>query len=117
MRRRILTTPEREAWRDTQNRCWLCGKRCEIQVHEITSGPHRQKALSEPCTWIATCLRCHDTFQYMPLPAQLAYKLLNDPANYDRQRVNAVRRRAPDAIDASEVESELKRILSEMAER
>jgi hypothetical protein len=113
MQRRILTTPEREAWRDTQERCWLCRQRREIQVHEITSGPNRKKALAEPCTWMAVCPWCHDELQYLPLPAQLAHKLLNDPENYDRQRVNVIRRRQPDAIDASEVEIQLVRILTE----
>jgi hypothetical protein len=47
----------------------------------------------------------------MPIARQLAYKLIHDPEHYDRQRVNVLRRRQPDAVTEREVAMEVRLLI------
>ena len=97
----------RSIWGMSFDRCWVCGLPEGIgrflQIHEIARGVHRSKAITEPCCWMRVCSACHDTLAGMSIAQQLAMKFLNDPENYDRQWVNVIRGRAPDAVSVEEV--------------
>lgn len=81
-------------------------------VHEIARGSFRGKSIEEPAAWIKTCRHHHDReFNGMPIATQLALKLLSDPENYDREAINRLRRRAPNAVSERDVAVEVSRIV------
>jgi hypothetical protein len=58
----------------------------------------------ERCNYFLACNVCNcDVLEDPTLPHQLAIKAMRDPEHYDRQRVNVLRGRSPDAIDADDV--------------
>ena len=80
-----------------------------LETHEIASGAARQKALTEPATWLRLCYAHHrgrygvHDLSVWPIARQLALKKLCDPEHYDRVKVNLLRDRQPEAITEDEV--------------
>jgi len=75
-------------------------------THEIARGPARANAYALRLAWLRVCRRCHDElgdYSKFPISRQLFLKKTNDPEYYDRQRVNELRGRQPDAITEEEV--------------
>lgn len=97
--------------------CWLCGYSLvnswrRLEIHHIARGPHRANGHSEECNLIRTCGPCHsEKLDGMPIARQLCYVKTYNPAAYDRQRVNTLRRREPDAVTEADVDAELSAIL------
>jgi len=103
----------RDEFRMAFDHCFLCGEP-GTDVHEIARGAHRAKALTEPATWLKVCKWCHASkVDGMPIARQLAYKMIHDPEHYDRQAVNRLRNRQPDAVTEREVAEEVGRIFRE----
>lgn len=102
-------TPVRSHWL-ADGPCCTCGGTPD-DVHEIIAGGNRRVAFVEICCWLRTCRLCHKELQNMPKALQLAYKLLSDPENYDRERVLELWRRADTAVTAAEVLSCVRQIL------
>lgn len=101
----------RDDFRRKFTKCFLLCGSDGTDVHEIARGSFRQKALEEPATWLKVCRPCHDgDLEFLTIAQQLAYKLINDPANYDRLRVNELRRRAPNSVSERDVAVEVARI-------
>jgi hypothetical protein len=104
MKRRIVTNEAREGYRDQQ--CQLCSLIWATEVHEICSGPARQKALNHRETWLALCRGCHQrmhTPSDFSIERQLALKLLVDPEYFNLELVCQLRGRAPTAITLADV--------------
>ena len=97
---------DRQRFRREHAVCWLCGAP-GTDVHEIARGCHRKRGVQERCCWVMTCRTCHDdklgNYAIWPPERQLALKLIHDPEAYDRQRVNEIRGRVPDAISETDV--------------
>lgn len=103
-------------------RCVLgCGNAATC-VHEIARGAYRQKAVSEPCTWLAVCQFCNagplTNVGEWPISRQLALKHQVDVARFNMRRFNSLRAGAGRKIDVLEVldwiddeTGELKRIV------
>ena len=107
-RRKLIdeASPARQAFAREFPRCWICGKRAD-DVHEIARGPARGNAYADRSTWLRLCRLCHDDvgdYSKYPIARQLWLKRTNDPEYYDRERVNMLRGRQPDAITESEVD-------------
>jgi hypothetical protein len=85
--------------------CMDCGLCPPEHCHEIASGPARSKAIHEPVCWLSLCGPCHTrAHEKRDLARELALKAIVDfGAHYDRQRVNELRGRSPDAISEVEV--------------
>ena len=98
----------RDEWRKQWDRCMACGSTWRLEVHEIARGPARRRALREPAAWLLLCHGCHhdefDDYSVQPISRQLALKRKIDPDNYDREKVNALRGRAPGAISEADVD-------------
>ncbi len=105
----------RKEWSETYLFCFVCGRSTfmappcanwpnRLETHEIARGPHRAKALKEPCCWLRVCPDCHEEMAGCPVVVQLALKKMHDSEHYDRQRVNTIRRRAKEAITETEVD-------------
>lgn len=99
------------------DRCFLCGVRGintwppRLENHHIARGCNRRKARDERCAIIRTCQGCHQSrLDGMEPVTQYALKLMNDPAGYDRTRLNELRGRQPSAITTDEVELEMLRL-------
>lgn len=98
-------------WRDE----YLAGKPCVYlgcirmaqDIHEIARGPARAASLMEPAALLCLCRAHHDEVQNWPVARQLALRKIVGPETYDRQRVNVLRGRQPDAITEEEVEKEM----------
>ena len=92
------------------SRCFNCNVGPNVwpplSCHEIASGPARGKAIQYRAAWLCLCGACHDRLhrENWTVAAQLLLKLRNDPTFYDRDLVNRLRGRAPDAVSESEVE-------------
>ena len=97
---------ERQRFAREFPRCWLCDSTAH-DVHEIARGVHRKRAVNERCAWLRTCRYCHDNkladYAIWPLERQYALKMIYDPENYDRLRLNEIRGRADDAISEVDV--------------
>ena len=53
--------PIRDRLRESVNRCEACGRQnCLLDVHEISRGIHRQKALDKLFALLLVCRDCHD---------------------------------------------------------
>ena len=98
----------RDKWRKQWDRCMACGSTWRLEVHEIARGPARQRALHEPAAWLFLCHGCHhdefDDYSVWPLARQLCLKRKYDNPNYDREAVNRLRGRAPNAITEADVD-------------
>ena len=76
-------------------------------LHEICRGAHRQQAIGAGGCLLVVGRPHHDEmddYSVWPIARQLAIKKRGDPEGYDRERVNEIRGRAPDAITEGEVE-------------
>jgi hypothetical protein len=103
----------RDEFRLAFDKCFLCGQP-GTDVHEIARGPFRAKAMEDPSAWLKVCGWCHENkFPTMTIARQLALKMLCDPENYDRQKVNLLRKRQPDAVTEREVAREAHLLLRE----
>ncbi len=112
----------RSEWSNQQSSCFVCGYASftgyGLETHEIARGPHKKKAMKEPSTWIRTCNGkandCHARrLDGMDPAMQLALKLRYDEEHYDRQRVNVLRHRQPDAITEAEVDAAMRTLTQE----
>lgn len=53
--------PVRDNLRESVNRCEACGRTgCTLDVHEISRGKHRQKALDKLFALLLVCRTCHE---------------------------------------------------------
>ncbi len=80
--------------------------RVGTDIHEIARGPARQQAISERACLLHLCREHHDElgdYSQWPIARQLALKKWADRPGYDRQRVNEIRGRDPEAISELEV--------------
>jgi len=117
-------TITRKEWARTYLFCFACGRSSftgnsydkdigpwRFECHEIPRGVHRQRALKHPAAWLQLCQGlnggCHEEMSGMPIAVQLALKKRADPEHYDREAVNRLRRRAPDAVTEAEVDEVL----------
>jgi hypothetical protein len=104
MKRRIVSNPEREEYRNQL--CQLCGLTQATAVHEICSGPARKGALKHRETWLALCSTCHHRmhdYSDFPIERQCALKLLADPEWFDLAMICFLRGRAETAIVLADV--------------
>jgi hypothetical protein len=96
-------------------KCMWCGSRFGVAVHEILRGANRNKALSEPCTWLVLCSPCN-TGQFhsrgtWPDAKQLALQYLCCPTVYDLKRFNLLYcERAPNRVTQDEVDAYISEI-------
>jgi hypothetical protein len=105
-------------------RCYLCGTLAihvwppALETHEISRGTaSRSKSVDDRCALVRTCRPCHrERLDAMPIARQLALKKLFDPRAYDRQRVNLLRNREPDAVTEGEVMVEVIELEAMIAE-
>lgn len=106
-------------------RCMVCGDGWRfadyfpkvLDPHEIARGPARRKAVDCPAAWLVLCRQHHEEmgdYSVWPVVAQLALKRLRDPEHYDRQAVNLLRGRAPEAITDAEVDAAEKQVVSRL---
>lgn len=87
--------------------CMLCGARSlHHDIHEISRGAGRGKAVKDRRCWLLLCRRCHELcgdYAVWPLAKQYALKAIADPDWYDRVAVNEMRGRMPEAMPEVEV--------------
>lgn len=99
----------RKAFRAEFPKCMICQRKRSEDVHEIARGASRAKAESVRQTWLAVCRACHeelDDYSVWPISRQLAVKRRCDPEWYDREMVNLLRNRSPEAISEREVDEQ-----------
>lgn len=114
----------REEWIGNRSHCHRCEKmwyqlQCSLETHEIVTRACNAKSPRELSTLLRLCGECHcDIHDYSkwPIARQLALKKRQDPEHYDRQRVNVLRGRAPDAITEEEVDSYMEGLLCTQTE-
>ena len=98
---------ERRQWLAGCNQCWVCGAPAWVEAldcHEIASRAQAPGKWACVENYFATCRQCHeDVLSWLPEAVQLAFKLVNDPDNYNRVLVNRLRSRADNAISEGEV--------------
>ena len=86
--------------------CWLCGATWPLEIHHIARGCHREGGRYVRANLIRACSACHrGKLDAMPIARQLAIKQLWDEENYDRQAVNLLRGRQPDALTPADVQA------------
>jgi hypothetical protein len=94
------------AYREDFAMCQVCWKRAASELHHIARGISRENALSERCTWLMVCRKCHEDlgdYSKWPISRQLSAKMLSDPLHFDLKKFNALRGRAESAIDLRDV--------------
>jgi hypothetical protein len=79
------------------------------ELHEISRGPARSKALDVEAALLHLCHECHWKMNAFSVVKQLALKKLAG-SGYDRQRVNKLRDRQPDAITEAEVDEAVREL-------
>jgi len=57
------TSPIRRALVEFVGVCEVCERNAASDVHEVTAGRYRAKAVKEWRTWIVLCRECHDAIQ------------------------------------------------------
>ena len=100
--------PLRDQYRKAFPMCQYpgCTRRGQ-DVHEIARGSSRQLAIGHRSCLLHLCRLHHewmDDASRYPVSLQLRFKQMADPDGYDRQEVNVIRGRDPDAITQSEVD-------------
>jgi len=103
----------------------LCGHSsfsgANLETHELSSGPGRASALTEPAAWLRLCgdfaNGCHSLLQGGPVVIGLALKKIADAAHYDLETVNKLRGRAPGAVTQEEVDAMAAYLESEIGGR
>lgn len=78
-------------------------KAAATELHEISRGAARGASLGERASWLHLCSFDHKQMDITPIACQLAIKAIADPDGYDRETVNALRGRMPNAITSDEV--------------
>lgn len=110
-----LCGPTRRAFVEAAVLCMCCAQEFATCCHEIARGSHRDAALQERLTWLATCWLCNTgpltDATLWPLQKQLALKWIYDRAHFDLVGFNVLRGRAPGAIVMSEIIPEICRLL------
>jgi len=92
------------------HQCWVRGcRRTDLHLHHMVRGSSRQLALKHRECWMRLCSRHHEELhrENWPLALQLAVKVLNDPAYYDRRLVLELRGEAESFVTPRDVASEL----------
>lgn len=83
-----------------------CSRRAK-QLHEISRGSGiRAKAIGEPCCWLHLCVKCHEEmgdYSLWPIARQMALAELVNP-HFDREQINRLRNRDPNAICQTELD-------------
>lgn len=79
---------EVEQWREDfkrdHPRCEFCLKPLGYgDLHELTPGSSRQKALDKPYAILHVHRQCHDVLEMITIPNQLAYLLRADEERFD----------------------------------
>ncbi len=67
--------PERKARKESTQRCMCCREPLQpdwLDIHEIASGPARQKCLEWIDLQLVLCRKCHDHVQNQPIAKQIA---------------------------------------------
>ena len=85
--------------------CWVCSLPAD-DIHEIARGGSRAKSYAEECNWLRLCRTCHEemsNYDKWTIVKQIALQGLRNSAAYDREKVNILRGRHPDAIMEQEV--------------
>lgn len=98
--------PERDAYRAEFRMCQLCHRKLAQHVHEIASGPARQRALEVRAAWLSLCEGCHrrmHDYSDFPVSRQCAVKFLADAECFDLDVINRLRGRASTAITWADV--------------
>lgn len=96
---------------------YLVGGPCAVSgqvphdVHEILAGANRQAAWKEPACWLRVTREAHGTIQGIEVEAQLAFKLLNDPLNFDLDAFCRAWNRPRTAADDSKILNHVRNIL------
>lgn len=74
--------------------CWLCVVRPSDCVHEMARGGNRNLALTNRCTWFASCSQCNlgplNDWGKVPLFVQLAIKWMFDRDGFDLQKFEEI---------------------------
>lgn len=111
--RDALLQEQRDLYRWEFPMCqWYGCDQPAAELHEIARGPARRAALAARAAWLNLCRNCHQQYGLSHLVVlQLAVKKLADPEGYDRQAVNVLRGRQPEAITEAEVDSVLTKLL------
>jgi len=110
---------DRAAWKDEAlgryPACWVCGAQdheSPLVVHEMAKRSQAPNKWGERCNYFLACNPCNCAIlQQLGIEYQLALKLLRDPEHFDRQQVNVLRGRAPDAVS----EQDLVEVLADIA--
>lgn len=95
--------PLRDAYRKEFPKCQCGCGRDACELHEITAGAAREKALSIREAWLHLASECHAKTQFTCVPYQCALKLLADPDYFNLRTINALRGRAEGAITLADV--------------
>lgn len=100
--------PIRDFLRSSVNRCEACGRRnCLLDVHEISRGIHRQKALDKLFALLLVCRDCHDEMgsaAKWPEARQLALLAESRLRDWDLESyLEMTNPRAPNRIGIDEV--------------
>ena len=102
-RRRMLdrVTPERDAWAENFESCWICpwtvGDWWDyetwppvLDTHEMVPRSRSKRALCVP-NYFRVCRWCHEReIPFMSLTAQLATKKRRDPDGYDLETIKGL---------------------------
>lgn len=105
----------REAWRASVRQwCMLCDYPWnDLEVHEIQSRSSAPTRWASECNYLLLCgfNGCHAKVQNWSQAAQLALKLVRDPAHFDIQawlRIRDPELRAPDRVTMAEIAEHLR---------
>lgn len=112
---------EREDWRASKNeRCMVCGwpenggewgQWKWLETHEMERRSRAPGRWAHPCNYLLVCNICHNgPLAAMPHKTQLAYKLGEDPKDFDLEawlRIRDPDLRAPRRVTMEEIREEL----------
>jgi hypothetical protein len=94
-RRKLMAAvkPFRDAYLARHLVCEVCLRRQPIELHEICSGAHREKALDKEYAVLAVCRTCHREIQSWAKSVQLALKVIRSPEMFGLNfgRINKLR--------------------------
>ena len=99
---------DRNAWKAERlaeyPHCWICGTRHDLVVHEMAKRSQAPYKWGERCNYFLTCNTCNcGILESLDIGFQLAFKEMRDYRHYNRERVNELRGRAPDAVSERDV--------------
>jgi hypothetical protein len=102
--------------------CMIClarGPELQLCVHEMTPGAFRLKAYPHREACLVACDRCNEyKMPAMPLPRQLAYKLLHDRWWFDLDVIRLIKNngRDPIIVTMEEIRTAGDQVVSEQRE-